>query len=241
VFNINEFKARMDRHGGPALNSLFVVEITDNLLSARTGNNIDTITTNDLRFFCQTVTVPGINLDVMQYRPTGVGFPEFMPMSSSPGALNCIFMLDTNHNVITYFHRWINSVINVGGNIGRSGAFGTESREINYKSEYTTSMVVKHFSAYGPENTVPGFYEYKFEGVYPTEVGGVTLSWSDGSPSTATVNFSYSRILHSGFQPATAQDSRFVIGSQDSIFRGGRIPQNIINETVLPAAPLDIR
>jgi hypothetical protein len=230
MFNINEFKSRLNRHGGPAFNSLFVVEITNNLLSP--GNN--TITTDDLRFFCQSVNVPGINLEVMQYRPTGVGFPEFMPMNSSPGTLNCVFMLDTNHNVITFFHRWINSVINVGGNIGRSDAFGTESKEINYKNEYSTSMVIKHFSAYNSENTIPGFYEYKFEGVYPTEVGGIQLSWSDTSVSTTAINFSYSRILHSGFQPATTQDSRFIAGGQDSILRGGRIPQNIINETVLP-------
>lgn len=252
MFNISEFKSRINRHNGLSFNSLFVVEINNPFLRInRVSPSTDSpISSDDLRFFCQAVTVPGINLEVMQYRPTGVGFPEFMPMSSIPGTLNCVFMLDSNHNIITFFHRWINSVINVGGNIGRSGAFEGESREINYKSQYETTMVIRHYSTHGKSalargalgSVVPsqgdefGFYEYKFEGVYPTEVGGNTLSWSDNSVSTSSINFSYSRIIHSGFQFARPEDSIFITGSQNSL--RGLIPQ--IEETVLPQFPINI-
>jgi hypothetical protein len=238
MFNIREFKSRLNRHGGPALNSLFVAEFARGAkLRTRVPSNINE---DDLRFFCQTVTVPGINLEVAQYRPTGVGFPEFMPMSSNPDTLNCVFMLDTNHNIITFFHQWINAVINVGGNIGRSGDFRTDAREINYKDEYTARLTIKHFSTFQETGQAGGLYEYVFDGVYPTQVGGITLSWADSSVSTASINFTYSRITHSGFRSVSAEESRFVTGAQDSISLGGRVPQNVINERILPPLTINV-
>jgi hypothetical protein len=240
MFNINEFKSRMNRHGGPALNSLFVVEIAAAGLSARTGSNIESISTDDLRFFCRSVSVPGINLELMQYKPVGTGFPEFLPMAATPDTLNCVFMLDANHNVITFFHRWINSIMNIGGNTGTTSAFNGQMRELNYKSQYVAALVVKHYSTYFEDSDgTPGFYEYKFEGVYPSEVRGASFSWDANEISTISVNFSYTRILHSGFQRASAENSRFITGSQDSIIRGSGIPQ-IITERVLLVAPITI-
>jgi hypothetical protein len=226
MFNIREFKVTLDRYSGPAVNSLFVVEIANDSLSTDIRN---TMPSRDLRFFCQTVTVPGINLEVVPYRPSGIGFPEYMPMSSAPDTLNCVFMLDSDHKIITFFHRWINAIIGVG-----SGDVGSGSREINYKTEYTVSMNIKHFSTFQKNNELASdYYEYKFYGVYPTQVGGITLSWNDKGVSTSSVNFTYSRIEHGGFKRASGENSRFVIGAQDSIIRGGIIPQNIINNAIV--------
>jgi hypothetical protein len=217
MFNINEFKSKINEFSGPALNSLFIAEFG----SANIPGNV---TTRDLRFFCQTVNVPGVNFELMQYKPLGVGFPEFMPMSSTPDALNCVFMLDSNQQIITFFHRWVNSIINVGGSNGVN-ASGLNPREINYKTDYTTTMSIKHFSTYDNSK----FYQYDFEGVYPTQLGSLTLSWADSAVSNLAVNFSYERIIHSGFQNSSAETSRFIQGIQQSIPRGGSIPQNIIN------------
>lgn len=219
MFNINEFKSRIDRFNGPILNSLFVVEIGS-------INVPNVVSTNDLRFFCQAVTVPGINFELTQYRAKGVGFPEFMPVSATPDNLNCTFMLDSNHNVITFFHRWANSIINVGGSAG-SNQSGLDSREINYKSDYVSTLSIKHFSVSDQSK----FYRYDFEGVFPSQIGSQTLSWADSSVSTLTVNFSYERLIHSGFETSSVETSRFLEGLQQSIPRGSNaIPQNIINE-----------
>lgn len=219
MFNINEFKSRIDRFSGPILNSLFVVEIGS-------INIPDIISTNDLKFFCQAVTVPGINFELTQYRSKGVGFPEFMPVSAAPDTLNCTFMLDNDHRIVTFFHRWANSIINIGGSAG-ANASKLDSREINYKSNYTTSLSIKHFSIHDHSK----FYKYDFEGVFPSQLGSQTLSWADSTVSTLTVNFSYENIIHSGFETSSVETSRFLEGLQRSIPRGGNvIPQNIINE-----------
>jgi hypothetical protein len=215
TFNINQFKAVMDRHGGHARTNLFVVTITNQ-------NVPGVITTEDLQFFCQSITVPGINLETMQYRPMGVGYSEAIPVSSTLATMNGVFLLDSNHRVLTFFHRWISSVVNVGSAPGRTGL---RPREIEYKENYTTSLRIQHFSAHDTRK----FYEYRFEGVYPTEVSGSELSWSsEAGPATVTVNFSYNRMIYSGFVDATMESSAGFRGEQKSIANGTNIVKTIL-------------
>jgi len=220
AFNISNFKAVMDKHGGPARTSLFEVLISPQSIS---GNTIvpNVITTDDLRFFCQSVSVPGVNLETTPYRPTGIGFPESMPMNTQPDALNCVFLLDDNHRVLTFFHRWISSVVNVSA--ARSdNSNGLPMHQIEYKNNYAaTAMTIKQYSAHDPTR----YYEYIYYGVYPTQVSTIELRWSDKSaPATITVNFSYSKIDYAGFRDNSAESSQNFIGSQLSVARGNTIP-----------------
>jgi hypothetical protein len=211
AFNISNFKSVMDKHGGPARASLFEVEIAG-APQFQVG-----ITSDDVRFFCQTVAVPGINLETTPYRPTGIGFTESMPMGTSPDALNCVFLLDSNHRVITFFHRWISSVVNVSAARGDTVS-GLPRHQIEYKSSYAaSSMIIRHYSTSDPFRS----YQYLFYGVYPTQVSPVELGWSNkDAPATVSINFSYSKIEYSGFQNNTFESSRNFIGSQDSVLRG---------------------
>lgn len=223
MFNISEFKARMDRHGGPARTSLFEVSIS---ATNKRGEIIvpGVISTDDLRFFCQTVSMPGINLEVMPYKPNGVGYTESMPMNATPDQLNAVFLLDSNHNVMTYFHRWISSVVNVSGNRG-GNARGLAPKLIEYKDTYAASeLSIKHYSTHNPFQ----FYECRYEGVYPTQIGAVDLSWAaNDAPATFTVNFSYNKMLYTGFADGNFETSSNFVGSQSSQARGNIIAQTI--------------
>lgn len=213
MFNISEFRSRLEKHGGPARTNLFVVEFSRTNLPTN-------ISTDDLRFFCNTVSIPGINLELMQYVQGGTGYPEFMPMNASPDALNAVFLLDSNHRIMSFFHRWINSVVNVGGDAGISST-GLRRREINFKDEYTTSMTIRYYSA----NRTDQFYECKYDGVYPTQVGSMEMSWSSNdAPATLSVNFSYNRMFYSGFSDST---SSLNSGTEFSLGRSSNIQQFI--------------
>lgn len=225
MFNISEFKSRMDKHGGPGRTSLFEVSISP---TTRTGNIIvpGIISSDDLRFFCQTVSVPGINLEVMPYASGGFGATESMPMNSTLDQLNCVFMLDSDHRVMTYFHRWISSVVNVSGGRGGSSK-GLERKLIDYKENYAASeLTIRHYSTHNPSQ----YYESRYEGVFPTEIGGINLSWdATNAISTMTVNFSYNRMTYSGFLDSNADTSGLFVGSQYSVVRGNTIAQTIQN------------
>lgn len=209
MFNISEFKSRINRHGGPAKTNLFVVTFG-------AGNIPGIISTDDLRFFCQSVAMPGVNLELMSYKEGGIGYPEFMPMDASPDSLNAIFMMDSNHKILSFFHRWINSVINVNATRGPIPA-GLEPKEINYKSNYTTTMTIDFYSAY--DNTK--FYRSTFGGVFPTQVGSLNLSWSDNDTlAVLPVNFSYNQMFHEGVQTISPEQSRFLLSQDNSTLRG---------------------
>ena len=215
-FNISEFKSVMNRYGGPARTNLFEVLISATNTSGRTIVP-GIINPGDLRFFCQSASVPGINIETAQYRPNGVGFPEFMPVSASPDQLNGVFLLDSNHRVLTFFHRWISSVVNVSGSRGDS-VNGLPRHQIDYKDNYAASEVtIRHYSTHDTKR----FYECKYLGVYPTQVSPIDLGWAtNDSPATITVNFSYNRLIYQGFNDSSFERSDNFVGSQFSLPRG---------------------
>ena len=221
-FSINDFKATMDRYGGPARKNLF--EVSLNVLDARTGRS-------DHTFFCNSVTVPGINLSVQDYRPNGFGVMQTVPTAVSPDQLNCIFMLDSQHIMLSFFHRWMQKVVNydVSGGIF-SQVDDQLPYEFGYRDEYVTRMTVRHYSS-----DYSGFYEYTFEDVFPTQVSGIDLAWSDNdSISTVTVNFAYSSMKVDGTAIGSPTD-RFARGTGyvDYINRIGNSGQ-LINQSSLP-------
>jgi hypothetical protein len=168
--------------------------------------------------------MPGINLETVSYKPNGLGFPEFMPMNASPDQLNCIFMLDSDHRVMTYFHRWISSVVNVSGNRGGTSR-GLQHKLIEYKENYAASeLTIKHYSTHNQKQ----FYECKYLGVYPTQVSSLDLSWAaNDAPATFTVNFSYNKLIYQGFSDSNLDTSRSFAGIQPSTARGSNITQFI--------------
>jgi hypothetical protein len=181
---------------------MFEVEITPTSLD---GSEIapGVITTRDLRFFCQSVSVPGINFETASYRPSGVGFPESMPMTTAPEALNCVFILDNDHRIMTFFHRWMNTVMNVGSARGAT-ASGLPIHQIEYKNKYAaSSLTVRHYSSHDPSKT----YEFEYIGVYPTQVGNIDFGWgTKDAIATVTVNFSYSKMAYQGFTSRSVQN-----------------------------------
>lgn len=219
MFNISEFKARMNRHGGPALTSLFSVTFGNN------GNIPILMSVEDLRFFCSSVSLPGINLELMSYREGGIGYPEFMPMDSTPDALNGVFMMDSNHRILSFFHSWIMGIVNMNASAGPLRN-GLEPKEINYKSDYSTTMTIDFYSTYDTSR----FYRSVFGGVFPTQVSSLNLSWSDkGTPASLSVNFSYNKVYHEGVIASSAENSRLLFSQQGSIPRNGVFSQNVFD------------
>ena len=221
MFNISEFKSRINRYGGPARTSLFEVNISPFNIRGQTIVN-GVMNVNDLTFFCQTVTMPGINLETASYREGGIGFTEFMPMNAAPDQLNCVFMLDSNHRVMTFFHRWISSVVNVSGNRGTTSS-GLGNKLIDYKENYAaTELTIKHYSTHNQNQ----FYECRYLSVYPTQVSSIDLNWAaNDSPATMTVNFSYNKLIYQGFRDLSFEASGSFVGAQSSIPRGNTIAE----------------
>lgn len=204
AFNIADFKSTIEKHGGPGKNNLFEVSLSSPKAlwsDERFGNT-------DVKFFCKTATLPGISLSVFDYRPTNIEMPQSIPFAINHEQLECVFIVDDNHDVYRYFHRWMQEIVNYNHDghspesinpNSRSGAY-QYPYELGYKKDYAQTMTVRKYSKYQPTPAALNSYVCTLQGVYPTSIGSTTMSWEDDSYTTLSVSFSYSSIIMSGVQ-----------------------------------------
>jgi hypothetical protein len=227
-FNINTFKSKLDLYGGPAKTNLFEVTLTGSI-------NSEIIPAGDLVFFCKTIQIPGINFNLLENKPQGVGLPQSFPIGYSSEPLNCIFILDSRHFVLSFFHIWMQNIINYD----TTNLFAPQGydpthfpHEINYRDEYEMDMDIKYYGQDG----VP--YLVQVRGVYPSQVGSINLSWDENDQiANLPVNFSYKQIKYQATTMGEVQAdvSRGYIGLQRSIVQRGEIQRAVDAFTSIPA------
>jgi hypothetical protein len=112
-------------------------------------------------------------------------------------------MMDSDHNILKYFHHWSQKIINHGA--PDSGQFnevnGRYPYEIGYKDEYSTRIVIRHYSNESFDNK---YYEIILERAFPIVIGDVELAWENNDTYlTLPVSFSYDKISFSGAKSGT--------------------------------------
>jgi len=195
VFNINEFKSQIASRG-LAKNNLFITRIT---LPATLSSLEQNIPTRDLSFLCKSVSLPSFELNYVDVRPQGFGKPEKRPLEFHAGDLTGLFMVDSNFAVMKFFHRWIQSITNIGDYNG-SHSVDTDGKvpyEFAYKEDYVATMEVLVYSG----NDANKVYQYKFGNVYPLNIGNIDVAWENQAEiMTVGVNFAYDKIAVDGFE-----------------------------------------
>lgn len=233
VFRINQFKSTMDKYGGPSRTSLFTVSITPN----RIGSN-GNMPEQDMLFFCKTVTLPSIGVNTLDYRPNGFDMSQAIPTSVATEPVQCVFMLDSDHRVMSYFHSWIQSVVNYSTQGGiLSSVDGKMPYEFGYKEDYKTTITIRHYNS---ENDSSRYYEYILRDAFPTRIDPVNLSWEDNnSPATVGISFSYGALQFTG-ESAGSPTERFSRGTGliERIASIGSIGQKI-RQSSLPTSIQD--
>jgi len=179
----------MNKYGGPARKNLYVVEILNGPIAS------DGMSMRDLRFFCQTATIPGLNYSVVDYYPNAFGVKQSIPTAVQPDQFNAVFMLDSDHMALRFFHQWMQSVINYNYSDGAFSAVNDQlPYEIGYKRDFACNISIKHYSTDGSDESQK-YYEYTLYDAFPTQVSGVDVSWADNdSFATATINFAYAHM-----------------------------------------------
>lgn len=195
-FRISEFKSTFDQFGGPAHGNLFQVTITGypNTVNSLLGSK-------ELTFFCKTATIPAVNLNVAIYESVA-SLPKQFPISVQNTALNTVFLVDSDHEIMKFMHSWMQSVINIGtagGNLSEDN--GKLPFEIGYKDEYSCRMTIRHFSV---DNDPSRYYEVILDKAWPSQIGDLDLAWeTNDAYLTLPVAFSYDRIEYSGLRPGS--------------------------------------
>lgn len=210
AFNVNQFKSSLHRFGGPAHNGLFQVIFTNTPSLPGTSAR-----SRDLSFFCKSVAIPSINLQTSEYQAVAAR-PKQFPTGITSEQVSAIFMLDSNHQILSFLHGWMQKVLNYSTSGGAmSEVDGMLPHEVGYKDEYSCRMIIRYYSTY---NNVTGFgntfntvlnvldflsggnyYEVVLDNAFPIAVGDVDLSWDNqNSFATVGVGFSYDEIKYDG-------------------------------------------
>ena len=173
AFNVNEFNSKINEMG-VAQSNLFVARIT-----VPDGDVVGLMPTSNLQFLCRTADIPEFTVATTPFRPRGIGPAEQRPTTFDYGPLNLVFMMDSNFNVLKFFHRWMQKVVNYDVTSGGESVAsnGTRPYEFGYKDEYAAVIDVKIFS----NPLEDKFYEYRFDNAYPTSVGQITTAWENNA------------------------------------------------------------
>jgi len=240
MFNINEFKSVMNKYGGPAKSNLFIMSLGPGLRDTRKS---EFIPKTDILFFCQEVTVPPININVSSYKANSIDIAQSIPINLSTPQINATFMLDSDHRVISFFHSWMQEIINYDVSQGYNSQINGDHMpyEIGYKQDYSCTLFIKHYKTDSTGKVEEG-YEYTFYDAFPTELGSKTLSWTPSdSIATVSVNFSASSYNFDASYPGviastSARGNGGYVDFLNSVgYKGQTVQQSIVPRSVQDA------
>lgn len=188
AFSIAEFHSRLNQYGGLAKSNTFEAVVFP---PAAVGNDMPG---EDLRFFCQSVDIPGIELTTAEYHYQGYGRPEKRITNVEFQNFSAIFRIDYNHRVKQLFDRWMFLAINYDNRTVDGERNGKLPYEIEYKANVVGTVEVGVFGTNAPRVN----YIYKFEEAYPTSVGNIQMAWADNNSFLVLpVSFTYTSYIPS--------------------------------------------
>jgi hypothetical protein len=189
MFRIEDFKAKLNQYGGVARPNLFAV----NFSAGPSG-----LAFPDLKFFCQSVTFPGVDLNVFDYKPNNIDLPQSIPYGIDHQQLECVFIVDDSFETVNYMHEWANRVVEYQSGTDLTTQYQIDYKE-NYKQNMTITMYSKTINSLQPTPTTSDqiypirTYQCVLYDVFPVQVSGVRLGWEmNNEYTTISVAFSYS-------------------------------------------------
>jgi hypothetical protein len=195
AFNIAEFQAQIAKKG-LAKNNLFYTRITlPNSLSFIE----EQVSTRELSFLCQSVSIPSMSIEYTEFQPFGFGKHEKRASDFKAGDLSMIFMVDSKFSTMKFFKRWMQAVVNYNSYDGHNqmDPQGKLPYEFAYKEDYAGTLEVLVFSGSDGNNA----FHYKFGNVYPVSMGQMDAAWGNtGDVMTVPVGFAFDKMKMDGVE-----------------------------------------
>lgn len=169
----NDFISKVKK-GGIARNNLYFAGIHIPIILAEKFKGIG-VTTKDVGLFCNSTTIPSLNVMTTQARYMGV--TRDMPYSRTKEPLTMTFYCDSDMKLKYLFDMWIMSIFNSNVN-----------NKVAYYDSYTTELRIELYNV--EEQTT---YKANVFEAYPTHVSPVTPAYNQPGVMEFTVTFSYLR------------------------------------------------
>lgn len=183
-FNVADFRSQISKNkfGSLALTNKFIVRITPpSAIFSGIGDAYPTMP--ELSFFCSTTNLPGKTIGTFDYKPIAYGQMNKMPLNRENDSLTTTFFGDSKYLIMNFFHRWLNYIVQDGGEVWNNRAY----RELGYKEDYSTTIEIIGYDYDSAERITYTFYE-----AFPTQVGAVQMGWEQNdSVIQIPIEFTY--------------------------------------------------
>jgi hypothetical protein len=164
TFNVYDMLGAMNASGGISKASKFFVEITPPFSFGVDYN---------IFFLCEAAVLPGVALGTEEIRMAGYGAVEKRPNNLAFQDMPLTFFNDSNGQVLSFFHQWMQSVYNFNGSTNPAGtARNLAAGTFAYPKEYYGTVSITHFDDSGSEIITYTLYE-----AYPIVVGDIQVDW----------------------------------------------------------------
>lgn len=131
--------------------------------------------------------------------PHGHGHGVQRPTSADFQNISCNFIVDGEFNAKYFFHAWMSQVVNYDTSNYNSQTNGLYPFEFGFMNDYAGSIELKVFADNIKENS----YEYRYGNAFPTNVGNISLAWSENdSYMVLPVSFAYNIFSNSTLLPS---------------------------------------
>lgn len=245
AFSVSEFRSAVNnsKFDGLAKSNKFYVELDAPFGVIRPYLPI--IDSREMQFFCDTINLPGKNLNTLDYKKQGYGDTIRVPTSRAPETITTTFFCDSNYQVMKFFQAWLDFIVE-GTDAAPSAILdgGRQHREIAYKEDYTVRMKAYTLNDSGDEEgTIGGIFgftnplqpgggmEYTFHNVHPVQLGVVSMGWEQNDTILKIpVEFAYSHyetILNGSTNPRSLSQSS--VNFFDRLLNIGNIAGTILN------------
>jgi len=133
--------------------------------------------TRDLRFLCESVTLPGRNYSTFEYEAGG--FQKAQPYTFIDGDVSATFLVTNDSYARKVFDAWQRAIGD------------PETYRLNYKEEYVSDVYIDMLDAEGNYK-----YGMRLENAYPATISDTELSnASENEFARLTVTFKYDKYV----------------------------------------------
>tara|TARA_R110000772_G_scaffold107704_1_gene210278 strand:+ start:2217 stop:2972 length:756 start_codon:yes stop_codon:yes gene_type:complete len=232
TFNVNEFRAQIDKNLGLYKPNLFTVTLNWQPKDEGDRAAMDGME-RDLIFLAENATLPGVNFNTVEIFRQGYGVLEKHVTKPTFPASTIGFMLDNNGMVMEYFHRWMQYIVSFQAgeglvNTSTKGYMG----QVGYYDDYVGTVKITLLSETGASMVTYTLYD-----AFPLNISDVSLGWRQNDETTQLpVTFSYRYWTSEFFEPGTRDTAGAgmnllqLIGKiqgASEIIKGSKRPRNV--------------
>jgi hypothetical protein len=179
-FNIQKFKSVIEQKGLHKNNKFLVYFPVPQfmMLGSQGRSQGFTDTNRTMHFWCDSATLPGVQLSLRQVIRYGYGPVEKKPFAPVFNDVTFTVMQDGSNKNWSYLHAWMSTVVLWDARQGINGSREQQIKpfEVFYKEDYKVDMTVIAFNDMGNPTTKIIFRE-----AYPFTMGDLPLNWADNN------------------------------------------------------------